>query len=135
MENSGLDEEHRRIMSALNRLHCMEEEGIEESVLRSILQDLLSYTEKHCLHEEEMMHSCSFDGYNSQRKAHQRMIQKTRELISGIREKDEMDLFYRSVTLLNQWWVNHIQMMDREYVPVMQAFFGGDVDQRSVESE
>ena len=121
VENDEMDDEHRKIMSALNRLHCLEREGIDEPVVKSILQDLLHYTEKHCAHEEALMVQWKYDGYETQRTVHQQMIQRTRELALSPSSRNYETLFDHSVTLLNQWWVNHIQAMDHEYISAMQA--------------
>lgn len=126
VENSDLDAEHRKIMSALNRLHCLEkEENIDITVIRSILQDLLEYTERHCAHEEELMLRWRFEGYDRQRKAHQQMISRTRNLVLKPMTEGKKELFDQSVVLLNQWWVNHIRTMDQEYIFAMEAFHRG----------
>jgi len=122
VENEALDSEHRKIMSALNRLHCLEKEEIKTAVVKSILQDLLHYTEQHCAHEEKLMLQWEFSGYEVQQTAHREMIKNTRQIVSRSYCDNEVDLFNHSVSLLNQWWVNHIQSLDHEYIFAMHSF-------------
>lgn len=116
--HAELDAEHRKIMNTLNRLHCLEREGVDGMVVLSIFQDLVDYTEQHCAHEEELMLQWKFDGCEAQRIVHQELIQRTRELTTN-RSFHDMARFRRNIIRLNQWWVGHIQTMDHKYIHAM----------------
>jgi hemerythrin-like metal-binding protein len=121
VECPSLDEGHSKILSTLNRLRCLEKEGIAGPVVKSILQDLLSYTQRHCALEESLMLQWNYPGYAQQHDAHTQMIGTTKNLV-GTSFLEETKLFEKSVGLLTQWWVNHIQTMDRGYIDAYRAF-------------
>lgn len=120
VKNEMLDDEHRKIMSALNRLYCLEKEEGFGPIAKSTLQDLMQYTERHCAHEEQMMKQCGYDAIDGHALIHHKLIQRTRELTMWI-PGDDQDEFLDHIISLNDWWVNHIQSIDRQYIPVMQS--------------
>jgi hemerythrin len=124
VEQADLDEEHRKILSTLNRLYCMEQDQFGGAELKSILQDLLEFTESHCAHEEELMGRWNYAGLLAHRELHLAMIERTRTFVFGSHGTDSRELFDQSVQSLQGWWVNHIRGRDRAYMPSMMTARG-----------
>lgn len=120
VHHNELDEQHRQIMATLNRLYCLRHEGVSDAMMRSILQDLLHYTERHCAHEEKLMAEWGYPGLPQQQEIHREMIAKTREIVQCPAEHYQT-VFEQSILLLNQWWINHIRGLDHAYIPAMHA--------------
>jgi len=121
-----IDDEHRRIVDILNDLFNVIRDGKADAALREILARLADYTVTHFRDEEELMARCNYPGLDAQKKAHDFMRARTRQMAfaGSLGEGDAR----RLMEAVKEWWMGHILEMDRQCRPY---FVARRPDQRS----
>jgi len=115
-----LDEDHRWLISIINRLG--ESTVLEEShePVRLCLLDLLRYAEKHFGREESVMLVCGFPGLEVHKEEHQDFIDEMQRVMRRF-EKDPKAMagYVREglLAFLRDWLNHHILIEDKAYQP------------------
>ncbi len=114
------DEQHRQLVTLINRLFNALREGRGDTVCVPILEELAAYTQNHFAAEEHQMSVHNYPDQENHKKAHadllQRVVSFQEELKTG-RSMLSIDL----MNFLKSWLINHIQGTDKHYGP----FFRG----------
>jgi hemerythrin-like metal-binding protein len=74
----------------------------------------LEYARKHFKAEEEVLRLAQYPDLAGQEHAHQAYIQKLGQLTRQYRFDSDM-LSQNLLLFLKEWWLNHIQKMDKSY--------------------
>ncbi|MEI6986538.1 MAG: hemerythrin family protein [Rhodospirillaceae bacterium] len=108
----SIDEEHRLLMTVLNRIIDCRGSPTQYSTADRALRDLFAYADYHFEHEEDLMTSYEYPGINEHKAQHlifiTKLRQMDRELTTGIASVDDLARF------IMEWFVIHIQMFDME---------------------
>lgn len=109
-----IDEEHHRIIKALNDLYAALNEDKFADAIGEILKVLVDYTQTHFKTEEALFTRYDYPGKEHHQKEHQCFIEK----INGF-EKEYLNgetVFPMEVMLFLKHWIgNHILVEDKKY--------------------
>lgn len=109
-----IDEQHRKLIDAINILHSAMGEGKGRDVLSDILSRLAEYTTVHFATEEDYMTMFSYPDYFVHKKEHDACVAKVSEF-KGKFDKGEINLPIEVVTFLVDWLHKHLFDMDKKY--------------------
>jgi hemerythrin len=115
-----LDGHHQKLFYLLNCLHEAMREGKGKSVIREIVEELVSYTHIHFQREEVLMEQANFPGLEVHRLEHQKLMASVGEF------KDALDSgrgvnTTTVVEFLRGWLTKHICGMDQSYSSHLNA--------------
>ena len=119
----ALDNEHRELIDAINRLYEAVRDKRGEEVLGDILGMMESYTVDHFAHEEALMDKYGFSGLEEHKKAHQELIKAVEELKEKASTGTE-DLARQLLKFLRYWLLEHIVEVDKKYGSFLEARAG-----------
>ncbi len=112
---SPIDEDHKMLVELLNRSMVLTDPENAHEEFEQILKELLDYTQYHFKREEALMQACGYDDIDFHCQIHQFLInqvtQKQERFQSGRLSAEEL------VDFLNEWLLNHIEVMDRSIAP------------------
>lgn len=114
------DKDHQKILDFINQLHQAMLQGKGKDILQAILLELKSYTQYHFGLEEKEMIRVSFPEYQSHRQQHRQLIEQLQELIE-MHQQDKREVTIETFKFLKEWLFNHIQVVDKKYVPYLKA--------------
>ena len=125
----SLDAQHRQIIALVNEMYEGMQQHKGRAVLTGILDRLLEYTLTHFKYEEQVMREHGFPDLAQHAAVHARMQKRTEDLREHVHLVTGHDL----LRFLKEWWVEHIQGIDRKYAPYMQraASRGSDAGGKS----
>ena len=120
-----MDDDHKNLFEAANRLY----EGIsareETSLLEEGLNYLIQYTQDHFAKEEELLERYNYPELEHQRNQHERLMREVFEFKKKIATEGN-ELYGRVVNFLKDWIINHILTEDRKYGPYLNEYLGND---------
>lgn len=109
-----IDEEHRSLVEALNRLHAAMEQGKDRHEIERVLLFLRSYTVRHFDTEEALMIKHHYRGAPAHFAAHAELVLRVSDLIMEFRLGREV-LTDSVLAFLERWLVEHILGKDQEF--------------------
>ncbi|MGB3222255.1 MAG: bacteriohemerythrin [Desulforhopalus sp.] len=112
-----IDEQHRGIISNINSLHYLIQNGDSDIILEPILVTLKQYTIIHFKTEEMLMARAGYPGFEEHCSLHQGLAEKTDVVYQKAIANNEPELV---LSFLRNWWLNHIIKLDSQYVPIMK---------------
>ncbi|TYO99665.1 hemerythrin [Geothermobacter ehrlichii] len=115
--NTGIgmfDEEHRCLVTMINRLYTALREGKEETVVKAILEELINYTREHFAHEEELMERHGYPELDAHRFEHNSFRSTIRDLSRMVNQGID-GLGRPLLQMLRDWLMHHIQEVDARY--------------------
>ncbi|MGO8751947.1 MAG: hemerythrin domain-containing protein [Thermoguttaceae bacterium] len=77
---------------------------------------LLQYTLAHFTHEEQVLKEHEYPDWVQHAASHDKIRQRTREL----REHAHLVTGDDMLRFLKEWWVGHIQALDKKYMPYLE---------------
>ena len=111
---STFDNEHKKLIDMLNRLHEAMSQGQGHKALADILNELSGYTKTHFIHEEEAMKKYNYAGLNKHKEAHDEFISKLTDAQAQY-NSDSLSLSIQMFNFLWSWIQNHIKKIDQSY--------------------
>ncbi len=110
----AIDEQHKKLISLINKLHDAMLAGKGSEVQKQILDELIGYTQNHFDSEEAFLRSVQFPGFPEHRLNHEKL---TREVILFRKnlEKGNAILSIDLMEFLRNWLQNHILSEDLQY--------------------
>jgi len=115
-----IDRQHRRLVDLINQLHNAMRKRAGKSVMASILDQLARYTRQHFEDEEALMEKYGYDDLDGHRRLHAKLVGQVLEFRQRF-EAGDATVSMELMTFLRDWLLNHIDKVDRQYVPVMQG--------------
>lgn len=83
------------------------------------MDDLKDYTEAHFAREEKVMEACGYPGLANHRQVHRLLV---KQLLEQRQQYEKGNLYLDSlIDFLQNWLLDHIQTMDRAYVPYCEG--------------
>ena len=111
VHNEKMDQQHRRIMNAVNELSEAMSVG---RVLERIFTSMLNYAQTHFLDEEDLLESVRYPGINEQKLEHGKFTEKIQSYKHQFKQSDTT-VSVSLVFFLIDWWRHHILKNDKAY--------------------
>ncbi len=115
----AVDQQHQRLVGLVNKLHHAMRRRVGKTVLASTLDELVRYTALHFKDEERLMEKGDYVDLDDHRKLHEKLVAQVLEFKERFRVGDAT-VTMELMTFLSDWLLNHIQKVDRKYVPVIK---------------
>ncbi|HKF47279.1 MAG TPA: bacteriohemerythrin [Terracidiphilus sp.] len=112
----AMDDQHKRLVAALNDLHGAMLEGKEKAVTGSLLGMLVKYTHEHFLAEEGLMARANYPKLAEHKSQHRNLTDQVQKFAERY-QRGELAINVDLLMFLRNWLLNHIQKTDREYGP------------------
>ena len=112
------DNEHKRLIAMINKLHEAMAQGQARNIVPSLLDELVNYTKTHFKNEESYMVKFSYPAYKNHKKYHDEFIAKINEMINDF-NKGNLTLSISIGNFLSSWITTHIQKVDMSYSEFM----------------
>ncbi|MDK9701336.1 MAG: bacteriohemerythrin [bacterium] len=110
---SKIDSEHKQLFALLNIVNSAIVYGKGKEILEYALSELLSYTENHFQHEEEVMTMYNYPGLAMHRIEHKNLLLKVQTYIQKYHNK--VLSVSEITTFLKGWLINHIEGDDSHF--------------------
>jgi len=115
MNINELDEDHKKMLSLVNRSQQVMTGRGSDVDLKIILNELLDYSKVHFKHEEDIMKICAYPDIEKHKQAHQFFNQ---QIAVCIEESEAGRLTAKKLfDFLVVWLTDHIMNMDQKMVP------------------
>jgi hemerythrin len=114
------DEEHKILFDKLNKLYDLATGGAARSEIGAQLDDLIAYVVGHFAHEEKEMQAKGFDGYESHKEEHEKLIAVCADLQTKFRA-GEADVTEEVGQMVKGWLDHHIPTFDKAYAGALNS--------------
>ena len=108
------DEQHKQILTLLNRLHDARSVGRGREVVGEVLAELIAYTKSHFSNEEKLMQSQYYPGYLPHCHEHAELVRKVTEIQTGF-AAGRIFISQEVLAFLKGWLERHIRGTDMKY--------------------
>lgn len=115
------DDEHKQLIAIINDLSDAMHQGRSKTALADILDRLVSYTQNHFAHEEQVMRSNGYPDLDKHAVEHRALATKAVEIQKQARDHASTVLSMQTMNFLTQWLTNHIQNVDARYGSFLNA--------------
>ena len=110
-----LDDDHKRIMVLINKLHEAMLEGKGKKLLGEIFDGLIAYIKLHFDSEEALLEQNNYPDVGAQKSMHREMDQKVQSIAQQFRDDPDSVRPMEDLCFLRDWWVDHIMNSDQKY--------------------
>ncbi len=110
-----LDDDHHRLFKIVNCLAEAIEQGRGEPALGGVLDDVLSYTESHFIHEEGLMEKHGYPELDEHRGIHEKAMQEILKLHQAYANGDPDITPEKVEHFLHYWFANHFLGEDSKF--------------------
>jgi len=114
-----IDNQHKKLVDILNRLHESMSKGKGNEVLESVIKDLITYTKTHFADEEKLMIENKYSQYDSHFIEHSNFIVKVEQVYNDF-SAGKIGLSMELMYFLKNWLLNHIMVVDKKFGDFMQ---------------
>ena len=117
-----IDNQHKKIVEIINRLfemfstHKME----DEAGLTQILKELSDYADYHFTTEEKYFEAFKYPQAAGHIEMHNNYRTKIGEFKTQFAAAKDEAIFFNLTNFLQDWWIWHINNLDREYAPLFK---------------
>ena len=111
--NNGMDDQHKRLVELVNRLYSSMKTGKANTVVGSILDELIEYTATHFKDEEALMQVHKFPALEPHQALHAELVSQALDIQKRFHEG--IPIGTETLNFLKGWLINHIQQVDRRY--------------------
>jgi hemerythrin len=115
----ALDDDHKRLIDLLNKLHDGMKSGRGKEVVGKVLDDLVSYTKYHFAREEEFFDKTGYPG-DDHKKEHKELVDQAVKLQSRYKSGESV-LSIETLDFLKNWLNGHILGTDKKYTAHLNA--------------
>ena len=116
----AIDNQHKRLIALINRLHDAVFEGYEVHMMVPLVQDLLDYARTHFRAEERIFEQYSYPEAEKHKAAHEEFVRQVREIRRGAAAR-ERDVALKAMRFLKEWLAHHLMGTDRHYAAYVHA--------------
>ena len=108
-----MDREHQVIISQMNKLHEMHEDGMPLAAISRALDEFVRYTAKHFADEEAYMDEIAFPGKRIHAGVHRQLLERLAGFQLAVRETGKLpaEIF----VFFKMWLTAHIRGIDTKY--------------------
>lgn len=108
------DNEHKQLVSLVNKLNHALISGSAKKTMEEILQNLVNYTKIHFKHEEDYMLLYDYPEYEKHKKEHDALTDQVMDFYSRYQEGKTV-FSLELMNFLKDWLTNHILISDKKY--------------------
>ena len=119
--NNFLDDQHRRMIEAVNALHRGYAEGHSATEMGMKLTDISALTRTHFQTEEIMMHATLYPGLEQHMQQHKQLLADFDNIVGEL-ARGERELTEELFAFLNDWVEQHIAAEDKEFGDHLRQF-------------
>lgn len=124
-EEYGLDvkdmgDEHKVLIDKMNALHEAWVNIANKDSLLMLANDLGSYTEKHFADEEAYMTEIKYNGIETHKIIHKKLLASFKSHVDSLKAKGNLDENF--FAFLKTWLASHIRGIDMKYAKGKTAF-------------
>lgn len=116
-----IDREHRKLVDLINELHHGVFSRHAKETLAHVLDELITYTQTHFVHEEKLFEKAGFPDAAAHRQQHADLTAEVIAIRDQFQAGETGLLSMAVLSFLGSWLVDHIQGSDMQYVPYLQA--------------
>jgi hemerythrin-like metal-binding protein len=109
-----IDIQHRRLLDIINKLHEAMRMGGKPEALKSVSDDLVSYTRYHFGYEEKMLAQAGYAELEEHKRKHRAMVTQVEGFASEI-TSGRTSVPLRLKSFLKDWLTRHIMETDQRY--------------------
>ncbi len=114
-----LDEHHKKLIGLINELHDAMKMGSSKAVLSKVIERMVDYTKFHFTAEESAMTKAGYSAYPGHKAEHDAFVNKALKYQEDF-NSGKLMLSLDVMKFLREWLVNHIQVVDKKYGPVLK---------------
>lgn len=111
-----IDEQHKILVSLVNRLYQGIIHQTDVTVLQEVLNELVQYTVVHFSVEESLMRIFDYPGYDEHKTYHQDLTKQVKDLNEKFKS-GKATISMELLSFLRKWLTNHIMVEDKKYTP------------------
>ena len=113
-----IDSEHEELAGLFNKLYFLiDEDNRDDKDISMTLSDIISFTRKHFIHEEQLMDDISYTKAIGHKAEHLRILNEMQLAIMNWREKkDFTQLKKEMLKKIPSWFLEHITKADAPLV-------------------
>ena len=115
------DDQHKKLIDLINQLHEAMKEGKGNTVLGIILQSLTDYTVIHFGDEIKMMQANGYPEIARHKAEHDKFVLQVLDLHQKFQSDSGSLLSFKTLIVLTDWLIEHIQGEDKKYSPFLNA--------------
>lgn len=108
----SIDNQHKRLFALMGEVKQLKDKESED--VKPVLKELLDYTLKHFIYEENLMEEYGFAELEDHRIAHDKLTGQVMDLKHKVDNNEHIEL-ESLLDFLNDWLVNHILKTDMKY--------------------
>jgi len=112
----SIEAQHRLLVEALNELHSAVMRGEPRSVTGLLLRTLIAYTRNHHVAEEGLMARVGYPELRQHRALHHELMESLETQLAHV-DQGKGVVGIEFLHFLRDWLTNHIQKVDRAYLP------------------
>lgn len=111
-----IDDQHKKLVEMLNRMHDAIREHRGSSVTRPILNEIAEYTRVHFATEESLMRATNYPDYEVHKAQHEDLIAQVQDLQAKL-DAGSHSISFELLHFLKGWLTHHIIESDKLYGP------------------
>jgi len=116
----SIDSQHKVLFEIVNELYAAMMKGQAKNLTGPLLHKLAEYTKTHFCAEEAIMAIAKYPGLAAHKLQHRDLVKQVEEYLIRF-EKSETLLNVQLLRFLRDWLTSHIQKVDKEYGPWLNA--------------
>jgi hemerythrin len=116
---SELDRHHQLLIGLINQLYNTIHSDPSGDQSHNLIHDLQEYAKMHFLREENIFADTDYPDMTIHKRAHQKYVMTFRELLRDP-FAGPMTVSYETLQFLKEWWLKHINQMDKGYAPFVK---------------
>jgi hemerythrin len=109
-----INEQHKKLIDLINKLHDAMRTGQGKQVLGATLQELAAYTVYHFQTEEKYMQQFKYPGYLLHKSEHTAFVKKVTDFQKDF-ASNRLGVTLELMNFLKDWVNNHIKETDKQY--------------------
>jgi hemerythrin len=120
----AIDNDHRKLIDALNRLHLLDALRGEPQAIAALLSEVMTHTQAHFRREEMLMRLTGYPGYEAHKEQHRLIAERVGELAGRFRPDMRDARAERFCQALADWLLVHLIEEDSKIRPYVEKLEG-----------
>jgi len=114
-----IDNQHKKIIKIINQvLEIIEEESLDDN-LKTIIKELIDYSNYHFKFEEDYFEKFNYEDKDSHLEKHGEFRAQLMKISQEFQD-DKMEAAYQIIDFLENWLIDHINGTDKRYIECFQ---------------
>jgi len=112
---ASIDDQHKKLVMLVNQLHDGMMSGQGKQMLGGVLKNLITYTDIHFKHEEQLFAHTGYPDAAAHKQHHDDLVRQVREIAAKYDSAGPGALTIPVMNFLKEWLTNHIMGDDKKY--------------------